>query len=136
MANENDNKLVTLADLGVAYDALDDSKVDIASITNNLSTQNEGKVLDARQGAILKALIDGTILIGPTTTIAAGTTTKTLTGLTGNHRVAYWGFSNGGENDPPADITVTTDTGSYTVVVTNVSISGATMTPAFIAPQN
>jgi hypothetical protein len=59
-----------------------------------------------------------------------------LTGLTADHVVCFWGFSSGGENDPPADITVTTAANSYTITVSNVSSSGVTMTPVFIKPQN
>ncbi len=112
-------------------------------VANNLTTTAAGKVLDARQGPVLKALIDAaqtalnlSILVGSTTTIAAGTSTVSLTGLTAGHRVAFWGFSSGGENDPPADITVTTAAGSYTVAVSNVATSVVTMTPVFIKPQN
>ena len=112
-------------------------------VANNLTTTAAGKVLDARQGPALKALIDAiqaalnlSILVGSTTTIAAGTSTVSLTGLTAGHRVAFWGFSSGGENDPPADITVTTAANSCTVAVSNVSSSGVTMTPVFIKPQN
>ena len=112
-------------------------------VANNLTTVAAGKVLDARQGAALNALITAvqtalslSIMVGSTTTIAAGTSTVSLTGLTADHRVAYWGFSSGGENDPPADITVTTAAGSYTVAVSNVASSGVTMTPVFIKPQN
>ena len=110
---------------------------------NNLTTTQAGKLLDARQGPVLKALIDAaqtalnlSILVGSTTTIAAGTSTVSLTGMTAGHRVAFWGFSSGGENDPPADITVTTAADSYTVAVSNVATSGVTMTPVFIKPQN
>ena len=114
-----------------------------ADVANNITTTTAGKVLDARQGPALTALIDAiqaalnlSILVGSTTTIAAGTSTVSLTGLTAGHRVAFWGFSSGGENDPPADITVTTAANSYTVAVSNVSSSGVTMTPVFIKPQN
>ena len=114
-----------------------------ANVANNITTTTAGKVLDARQGPALKALIDAvqaalnlSILVGSTTTIASGTSTVSLTGLTAGHRVAFWGFSSGGENDPPADITVTTAANSYTVAVSNVSSSGVTMTPVFIKPQN
>ena len=111
-------------------------KLDKANVYNGLDKSEAGYALDARQGAALKALIDRTIMIGETTTIAAGTTTKTLNGLTADHRVCFWGFSSGGENDPPADITVTTAANSYTITVSNVVNSGVTMTPVFILPQN
>ena len=123
--------------------ALDTAKLNKANVYNALDKTAEGFALDARQGPALKALIDAvqaalnlSILVGSTTTIAAGTSTVSLTGLTAGHRVGFWGFSSGGENDPPADITVTTAANSYTVAVSNVSSSGVTMTPVFIKPQN
>ena len=139
---------LTTSTAGYALDArqgnaLDTAKLNKANVYNALDKTAEGFALDARQGPALKALIDAvqaalnlSILVGSTTTIAAGTSTVSLTGLTAGHRVAFWGFSSGGENDPPADITVTTAAGSYTVSVSNVSSSGVTMTPVFIKPQN
>lgn len=75
------------------------------------------------------------VMIGATTTIAAGTSTQSLSGLTANHRVLRWNFSgNYADNIPPADITISTSANSYTITVSNVITSGITMTPVFFVP--
>lgn len=163
MPNENDNKLVTLADLSIAYTALynrdvvtpasqmaqglmsanDKAKLDgiesnaqvNPTIVNNLTETVTGKALDATQGKALKDILNSVVLIGSTSTISNGTTTVQLAGLTSDHIVCRWGFSSG-EASPPADITVSTSSGSYTITVANIKRSGITMTPVFIKPQN
>jgi len=107
MANENDNKLVDLADLKTAFDDIND-------------------------------IIKKTVIAESTTrTIVNGTSTYSLLGLTVNHRVVYWGFSGSySENNPPADITVTTASGSYTVTASNLATNGITMQPIFAAAHS
>lgn len=67
-------------------------------------------------------------------TITAGTSSAySVTNLTADHVVAVWRFSGGySENNPPGDITVTTSSGSYSITVSNLAVSGITMQPIFI----
>lgn len=69
-------------------------------------------------------------------TIVEGTNTAySVTNLTSGHVVATWGFSGDyTDNFPPADISITTSNGSYTVSVSNLLSSGITMQPIFIKP--
>lgn len=69
-------------------------------------------------------------------TISAGTSSAySVTNLTADHVVAAWRFSGGyTDNNPPADITVTTANGSYTIQASNLLASGITMQPIFIKP--
>lgn len=68
-------------------------------------------------------------------TISTTSSTYNLTGLTTDHVVAVWRFSGGySENNPPADITVTTVNGSYTIQASNLLDTGITMQPIFIKP--
>lgn len=69
-------------------------------------------------------------------TISAGTSSAySVTNLTTDHVVAAWRFSGGySENNPPADITVTTANGSYTIAASNLLATGITMQPIFIKP--
>jgi len=69
-------------------------------------------------------------------TISAGTSSAySVTNLTADHVVAAWRFSGDySENNPPADITVTTANGSYTIQASNLLASGITMQPVFIKP--
>ena len=198
----NENKLVTLADLGEAYSSLNSAKKNIQStvsdptangsavafidsisqdaqgvitptkktvptatqsadglmsaadkeklddvettyvakedIVNNLTETVSGNVLDATQGKALLDKIKASVVVAPTAyRIAEGTSSAmNVTGLTANHKVVFWGFTGGySENNPPADITVSTSAGSYTVTVTNLIKSGIDMQPVFIASQ-
>lgn len=68
-------------------------------------------------------------------TIVAGTNSYNITNLTSDHVVACWQFSgNYSESNPPADITVTTSNGSYTITASNLFADGITMKPIFIKP--
>ena len=69
-------------------------------------------------------------------TITAGTSSAySVANLTAYHVVAAWRFSGGySENNPPADITVTTANGSYTIQASNLLASSITMQPIFIKP--
>ena len=87
------------------------------------------------------AIVDGqnvaeTCIKGTTTTLAVGTTTVALSGITDKHVVLNWGFGVGDQNNPPADIEVVTSDDSYTITVATLYTSGATMTPIFIKPYN
>ena len=67
-------------------------------------------------------------------TISEGTSSVySVTNLTADHVVAVWRFSGGySESNPPADITVTTANGSYTIQASNLLATGITMQPVFI----
>ena len=68
-------------------------------------------------------------------TISTTLSTYNVTGLTTNHVVAVWRFSGGyTENNQPADITVNTSNGSYTIQASNLLATGITMQPIFIKP--
>lgn len=71
-----------------------------------------------------------------------GTTSHTLTGLTGDHVIDSWGmFTDSActtpipENAPTADITITPGANSWTLLIENFS-STFYMKPTFILPQN
>ena len=68
------------------------------------------------------------------TTLTVGTTTVTLDGVTADHIVVGWGFSTGDANNPPADLSITTSNGSYTITVSRVYVTGASVAPIFILP--
>lgn len=80
--------------------------------------------------------VNGIIIMDSTTrTIVDGTRTFDVSGLTVDHVVARWQFSgNYTDNYPPADITVTTSNGSYTITASNLMSEGITMQPIFIKP--
>lgn len=63
---------------------------------------------------------------------AVGSTTYTVNGLDGNWQLVEWGFSDGDENDPPAELYVTTGSNSITVRVDAVLKANKTINPMFI----
>lgn len=76
------DKLITVDDLKVAYDELDDNKINKTNIANNLTTTTTGSVLDATQGKALKDSVDvlpcyvldcGTVSSLPKTIPSSGT---------------------------------------------------------------
>lgn len=109
-----------------------------SAIANNLTTTTEGSVLDATQGKNLFDKIKNSIIAETTArTISESTASYNLSGLTENHIVVYWQFSEGySENNPPGNITVETSSGMYTITGSNLTDSGITMQPVFIAPQS
>lgn len=96
------------------------------------ASQSESGLMSATD----KAKLDGIIIMDSTTrTIVDGTSTVNVSGLTADHVVARWQFSgNYTDNYPPADITVTTSNGSYTITASNLMSEGITMQPIFIKP--
>lgn len=58
-----------------------------------------------------------------------------LQGLTAEHIVLYWGFSNNAENDPPCGITITTNDGSFTIQK-NYGTAYGTIKPVFVVPNS
>lgn len=106
MPNENDNKLVTLADLGVAYDELNDNKKNVqmavsdptasgtaVAFIDSISQNAQGviastkkTVADATQSAAgLMSANDKTKLDG----IASGAQVNSITGVKGNAESTY-----------------------------------------------
>ena len=91
----------------------------------------------------VKNTLNSLCIKGSQTAISAnGTTSVSCTGLTANHKVCNWGlFSDSGYttpisiNDPPADITITEGSGSYSITIANFT-STFYMQPTFILPQN
>ena len=63
---------------------------------------------------------------------AVGSTTYTVNGIDGNWQLVEWGFSDGNENDPPAELYVTAGTNSITVRVDAVLKANKTINPMFI----
>ena len=97
-----------------------------------------GEELSAQKNTLNSLCIKGS----QSTISANGTTSVSCTGLTANHKVCNWGlFSDSGYttpisiNDPPADITITEGSGSYSITIANFT-STFYMQPTFILPQN
>lgn len=94
--------------------------------------------------ADLEDAVDNVVLRGAVQTITGNGTTANiaLTGLTADHVVANWGmFSDSGlttpipENSPTCDISITPDTGKWSVTVANFS-STFYLRPTFVLKQN
>ena len=60
-------------------------------------------------------------------------TTKNITGMTADHILVAWNFSDSAENDPPVSLTWTTASGSFTVT-NNHGATSETIKPVFIKP--
>lgn len=91
----------------------------------------------------LKTSLNNLCLQAAVVTVSGnGTTSHTLTGLTGDHVIDNWGmFTDSActtpipENAPTADITITPGANSWTLLIENFS-STFYMKPTFILPQN
>ena len=73
-----------------------------------------------------------TLALTPAAAIPITSGSYNLAGLTAEHIVVYWGFSSSAENSPPADITVTTSAGYFTVTVTGTT--SESFKPVFTLP--
>ena len=75
---------------------------------------------------------------GSTTNLSVGVTTITAPMITGDHVVVDWGFNFGDNNNPPAQIYISTYDGSYTINVTDIyfTTGTVTITPTFVKQQN
>lgn len=112
-----------------------------ATIRGELTKANVTTALGYTPPTIGKTSSDAaagnTVIADPNArTISAGTSSAySVTNLTSDHVVAAWRFSGGySENNPPADITVTTANGSYIIAASNLLATGITMQPIFIKP--
>lgn len=72
----------------------------------------------------------------PSTAIPIPSSSKsyTMAGLTADHRVWKWQFSDSAENSPPCDLTITTYNGYFTVTNTNGDSTTETIQPIFTVP--
>lgn len=62
---------------------------------------------------------------------AGGAVTKYLEGLTANHELVRWNFSNSAENFPPVSLTWTTNEGYFTITNTSSFDTNETIQPVF-----
>jgi len=59
--------------------------------------------------------------------------TYTMAGITANHELTRWNFSSSAENNPPANLTWTTEAGSFTIT-NNGGTTSETIKPVFELP--
>lgn len=119
-----------LANGAVTYNKIGDEAVATDKITNGAVTTAKlanGAVTNAKieNGAISAAKLDAALQSVIISTNAVpipnegASADYTLTGLTEDHVVIFWGFSLSPENNPPCDITITTRANGFTVSTTS-----------------
>lgn len=129
---------------GVSPDANGNVQLTAADI-QAMDNQSIQAHIEASEADIseLKTSLNNLCLQSAVVTVSAnGTTSHTLTGLTGDHVIDNWGmFTDSActtpipENAPTADITITPGANSWTLLIENFS-STFYMMPTFILPQN
>jgi len=82
---------------------------------------------------------DDGVIIEPASSISipnpGSSVTVTMDGITENHQVIRWNFSTSPENQPPANLTVTTSNGSFILQNTG-GITSETVRPVFALPED
>jgi len=111
---------------GTDYDySWDDTTLPgIQTAVNNLGTAVENKVI--------RVTLSGGAGI-PIPAAGAAAVQYNVSGLTADHVVIAWGFSNSADNSPPCDLTVNTYAGYFTVANSNGTTSES-FTPTFAVP--
>lgn len=130
---------LTTTESGKVLDArqgkiLNDSKLNTSDVVNNLTTSTAGKALDAKQGKALNDKLSGVIIEASSTiSIPSSGSSRTvyIDELTSKHRLVQWNFSSSAENNPPANLTVSTYNGYFTIT-NNGGTTSETIKPVFI----
>lgn len=98
--------------------------------------QDEEDRASAAEGALQTAINDRVIIPDiaiPIPAVADGAVRYNMTGITADHVVIDWRFTTAPDNDPPADITIETYAGYFTIQNTNGTTTDS-VKPVFAVP--